>query len=346
MRPSRAFKCCAFACVASLAFAPTAGVSQILSSGDTIAAQPASAPARPVPTLPSQAAPQSPAPTKPPRKPRTEAAAKTAKAVGCLAGAVVLGALFRGLAVQADASRAEVNQATAAGVALGCAAGFQIGKNWSERDKAAYGDASQDVLDDPTPQSRDWYAPESGDRVTLITTAATTESREVDFQYYNNIAAPVAGSRVISRPYRATNLLRLRSTPDENNPNNIVGRFEKDEIVEVVGLTPDGRWGMIGESGVIVGYASMDYLMTLEASRTLRRTVVARAKPDRPASAPASRPTKGKAAPAPAAPAAPRQVQTTRLVASTQCKSLVATSGTQRDKKKGCSLPSGKWAFA
>ena len=40
------------------------------------------------------------------------------------------------------------------------------------------------------------------------------------------------------------------------------------------------------------------------------------------------------------------QVRTTKIAATTQCKTLVAVTGQQQDKKTGCNSPDGKWRIA
>ena len=337
-----AARACAVLCSTALVAMPIAGRTQILTSGDTVHRPGAEAqPQQPAPTASKTSNPRRPAystrltsDATPGSQQQPNAPSKNSKAASCVAGAGVAGLLGMALTKALGGSSKQATRVGIAGAAIGCG----LGMNWSERDRAAYDEASQDALDDPGNGSRDWYTPESRERVTFQTVSATTESRPVEFQYYSNVAAPVAGSRIISRPYRTTTTLRLRDLPDETN-GVIVGRFDPGETVEVVGETPDRRWAMIGEGGVIVGYASMSYLTPL-GSQSVRKTVTARAKADAPA-----RVAKGKAAPAPTAPSR-GALQTTKVVASTQCKSLVATSGDQTDQRKGCNLPNGKWQFA
>ena len=330
---------CAVGCASMIAFMPLPGAAQILTSGDSV--QTDATPVGPSPTTPASYQRVNAGPAvlgdsaKPAAKPHDGQAGKVARcALGAVGGALLAGFL----ASAVGGSKQLVNSAMAVGAGAGCALGY----NWTPRDKQAVEDASQDAFDDPAGGQRDLVTPDSKEHLTLVNTGTTTtESREVEFQHFDSILPPPAGSRVIARPYRALNVLHLRSSPDESSGDNIVGRFEPAEMVEVEAQSPDGRWAVIGESGVIIGYAPMGGLAPLEATQTLRRTVTAKARPDTP------RVAKGKAAPQVAL--APRgQIQTARLMASTQCKSLVATSGNQQQKKeiKGCSAPGGKWLLA
>jgi hypothetical protein len=326
MRPSISGKLCVILCSSAMALTPTLSIAQNY-QGDYAAQRNAQAGQ-------DQYRDQSR---------RSSGSGK--KVGGCIGGAIVGGILGALVANAAGGNNTTQNRAAAAGAAAGCAVGWQIGKNWSQRDRQAFDNATQDAFDAPTPIQRDWQAPESREQVTLVTTQPVVENRQVEFEYDSQVAKPAAGTVVVSRPYRATTVLRLRSTPDEVVQDNIIGRFDEGEIVEVVGQTPDGRWAMIGEDGVIVGYAAMSYLTTMDSAQTLRRTRTARAKPERPA--PSTQPGRTQTVTnTTTAKPAPRKVQTTKVMASTQCKSMVATSGGVRDQKKGCSLPNGKWQFA
>ncbi|MGH3427606.1 MAG: hypothetical protein ACRDQZ_08570, partial [Mycobacteriales bacterium] len=114
------------------------------------------------------------------------------------------------------------------------------------------------------------------------------------------------------------------------------------------------RWAMIGEEGVVVGYAERSSVSELNG-QTLTRVHTVRHKIDRPGTRTAAVTTRhghrvsveqpttvAEVAPPPDA----AQIRVTRVGASTQCKSLNAASGRQSDTKTGCEVPGGKWVFA
>lgn len=290
------------------------------------------------------APPQTLAPTQ--RRKRSYAKEKV---TGCLVGGVLGGLL--GAAMSDGGNR---NASIATGAAVGCVAGFAFASNWSARDRAALDAQTEQMLDRPVGQSEVWVAPESRQPVSFTTATPVVETKPLEFEYLENVAPPQKGVQVIARPYRTTDVLRLRSSPDATSDDNIVSRFNRGEVVEVIGASPDQRWAMIGYDGVIVGYSSFEYLQALDERQTLRTVATSKPRPERAA------PSRAAATTTPTAPsratsssrpvqvaqvAAPR-VRTARVVASTRCKSVVAVSGQQTDRKKGCAQPSGDWKFA
>ncbi len=254
-------------------------------------------------------------------------------------GSCVVGGLLGGLLGAAVSNSRDRTAAIVTGAALGCFAGFSFAANWSDRDKAALDNETDEVFDQPVAQPTTWVAPDSRTPVTFTSSAPVEETQKVEFQSYDNVAPPQKGAHVISRPYRTTDVVRLRSSPDAGNDDNIISKFNRGEIVEVIGATPDGQWAMIGDDGVIAGYTSFDYLRTLDARQTLRRVATSRPKPIQ------ATPTVTRANSSPGY-TAPPTIKTIKILASTQCKSVVAVSGEQSDRKKGCAQPAGDWKFA
>ena len=267
------------------------------------------------------------------------------KALGCIGGGV-LGGLLAGLL----APKQNRGAAVAVGFAAGCAIGWGFAKNWSQRDKDGLEDASHQAMENPN-GSMEWQAPESGSQVQFRTASAGEKSEDVEFQLADTVEAPQQGSKVVSLPYRAVSNVALRSGPDNSSESNIVGQFAANQTVEIVGFTPDMRWAMVGEDGVIVGYAERDRFtevgQALRQVRTARHVAPVR-KPARPviarrnARTPAAPVMAAQVAPAPVQP----QVRTVKVAATTQCKSLTAATGQQRQSRTGCNRPGGKWVFA
>lgn len=270
------------------------------------------------------------------------------KALGCVAGGLVTGLLAGLLAPKRNRGAAVV-----VGFAAGCAVGWSFAKNWSEKDKHGLEDASQDALDSPDGQMG-WQAPESGAQVSFQTTSSSERNEDIEFDHLDSVQEPPEGSHVVAKPFRTVARVALRSSPDNSLSDNIIGRFNAGQTVEVIGLTPDLEWAMIGEDGVIVGYAARQGFT--EVAQPLRKVQTERHFVERKATAQAPAPkrkakARGKAAaPVMTAQVAPppdrSQVRTTRIAATTQCKTLVAVTGQQQDKKTGCNSPDGKWRIA
>lgn len=268
------------------------------------------------------------------------------KVAGCIAGGLLVGLL-----AAAASSKNSRGGAAVAGFAAGCALGWTFAKNWSEKDKQGLDQASQDALDNPN-GTMDWQAPESGTPVRFRAVNAAERNEDVEFQHVENVEAPPEGSKVISRPYRTAARLALRSSPDSSSADNILGRYNTNQTVEVVGLTPDGEWAMVGDQGVVIGYALRTGLV--ETGQSLRTVQTERYYVDTPAPAratPARTKAKVKAkAPVMMAQVAPpvsvAKVKTVKVAATTQCKSLTAATGQQQQSKTGCNRPGGKWVFA
>lgn len=262
------------------------------------------------------------------------------KIAGCIVGGILGGLL--GAAVS---NRNNRGSAIALGAAAGCFAGFTFASNWSEHDRAALDDETQQVMDRPRTGSTSWVAPESGQEVELTASAPEIVTQKVDLETYDNVVPPPqTGTQIIARPFRTRDVLRLRSSPVDASEDNVIGRFNKGVVVEVVGASEDGKWAMIGDDGVIAGYASAAYLAPMDSSQTLRK--VATARPKRlPRTQLASAGAGARINAAPETGPEPK-VRTIKVLASTQCKSVVAVSGQQTDRRKGCETPNGDWKYA
>lgn len=268
------------------------------------------------------------------------------KVLGCIGGGF-LGSLAAALLAPKRDRRA----AAVLGFGAGCAVGWSIAKHWSQKDKDGLDQASQQALDSPSGEMT-WQAPESGQQVNFRAGAASEQDQDVNFQHLDSVEAPPQGSRVISRPFRTVGQVVLRSSPDNTGTGNIIGSFNSGQTVEIVGLTPDARWAMVGEDGVIVGYAEQAGFN--ELSQPLRQVRTERHLVEVPAPA---RPTHAKLATKrqraasriammTASPPTPGQIKTTQVRATTQCKSLIASTGKQQDTRTGCKVPNGGWAIA
>lgn len=270
------------------------------------------------------------------------------KLLGCVGGGLVTGLLAGLLAPKRDRGAAIV-----VGFAAGCAVGWSFAKNWSEKDKQGLEGASQEALNSQNGQMG-WQAPESGAQVSFQTMNAGERNEDIEFEHLESVQEPPDGSRVVAKPFRTVARVALRSSPDNSASDNIIGRFNAGQTVEVVGLTPDLQWAMIGEDGVIVGYAAREGFT--ELAQPLRKVVTERHFVDKGLATQVSAPkrkakARGRAAPpvmaAQVAPPPDRsQVRTTKIAATTQCKTLVAVTGQQQDRKTGCNSPNGKWRIA
>ena len=137
---------------------------------------------------------------------------------------------------------------------------------------------------------------------------------------------------------RVTTALRLRGGPGTSSP--IVGSFAPNEIVQVIAQTPDQQWALIGENNVVVGYASKTYLSTslaIPSQAPIRFATMKRTSPPKP------RPVRGRTtAPVILASGPP---QTARVQASTRCKSIIASHGSNRSTQQRCAQPNATaWA--
>lgn len=257
--------------------------------------------------------------------------------LGALAGALIAGKKDRGAGA-------------VAGFAIGCAAGWGFASKWSKTDKDGLDTASQQALDDPN-GTMDWKAPESGAQVRFRTASAGEKNEDVEFEHLDSVEAPPEGSRVVSRPFRTVARVALRSAPDRTISDNIVGRFNTGQTVEIVGITPDGQWALVGEDGVIVGYSAREgfseILQPSRLVRTERHYIETTAPPKKSIGK-----GKGGRARVPvllvqaAPPVSRSQVKTTKVAATTQCKSLIAASGNANQSRTGCNRPGGKWVIA
>jgi Bacterial SH3 domain len=226
-----------------------------------------------------------------------------------------------------------------------CLAAFKVAQDLNERDRLAFERRSADLLAQDGPTEEVWTAPDSGKQITIKTGVAQETDKQTTFDVDQGVDAPEAGTKIEATTYVVmTKRLNFRSGPSSEASDNVIGFFDKGENVEVIGKSPDGKWALVGDNGVVVGYAAFkqgktDLLLTPDAAASARAAphTKARAKPHiiknlssgeaviRSDSTPVTHVT---------------------VVASTQCKAYSAISGKAADSKTGCALPNGKWAMA
>lgn len=365
MKDDRAQLALILALFATLA-EPVAGVARPLADATTPAAS-----APPVPAAPGLAATNATSsdvaiadPGSDEAKLKRNQKRRTAATAGICAAGMILGGVFGG----------KTGFAVGAGL---CA--LRVGWNLAlnKKDKEALTLRSRDLLEQEGSHEETWTAPESGKQVTISTSAAAPEEHQVDFKLDQSVENPSMGTQVVGKTYVVVApRLNFRTSPSSISDANLRGYFERDENVEVVGLTADGKWALVGDHGVVVGYASLrtdtsELLVTPERAEAIREEVrrtaqaaVAKRKGDggrRAKPAPATIET---AAPAPAQKprAQPKMLaqvssplgtprdasaltHVVKVSAQTSCKAVIARLGTQTDTKKGCVQSDGSWAI-
>jgi hypothetical protein len=235
----------------------------------------------------------------------------------------------------------------------------------TKKDNEALNERGSQLLNQAGPSTETFVAPESGQQVTIETQAETVQQRKVDFQYDARIQKPMDDIIVEARTYVVTvGRLNFRSSPSLASNDNIIGYFEQDANVEVVGYTPDRRWALVGDENVVVGYAAITdganrLLATPEEAAAIRETRAqqqaarlrnARQRAAALAAARQQEAARSRARAKPLAvngtPIAPTRVVTTQVSASTRCKAQVARTGDQSVTRKGCELANGQFRFS
>lgn len=224
-------------------------------------------------------------------------------------------------------------------MARGCSKVWgDIAKGFTKRDSEGLDDATEDAMNDERGGRREYNAKDAKQKVLLETVGSESRNRPVQFTLLKSVSPPPGGVVVVAKPFRTTAVLNLRSSPDLKKAENVVGSFAKGEVVAVMARTTDG-WALIGAQGydkdapddyVGVGYASMQYLV----DPALKAAPLRKAKTARPKLASAS----GGKGPVAAAP-----VQKSTVKASTQCKTVSASTGQSRESKTGCATPAGRY---
>ena len=115
-----------------------------------------------------------------------------------------------------------------------------------------------------------------------------------------------------------------------------------------MGRTPDGEWALVGDEGVVVGYAKFR-----DKGKTLLETPADAQAAEQRRAHPrlAVRPTKGETLESNLGESSTIRVaenlntKTAKVVASTQCKAITATRGAATDTKTGCAQPDGGWVI-
>lgn len=238
--------------------------------------------------------------------------------------------------------RVGARRASSGKVGKGCYIAWnKVADTFSERDKKGLSDATEDALETDGRARRQYVAKDAKATVTIETSDPTDETKKVEFVLLETVSAPPKGVRVVGKPYRTTAGLNLRSSPDLAKKENIIGTFAPGETVAVMAVTPDG-WALIGSQGYVeddpeeyagVGYASMRFLAdpTVKTA-SLRKTRTARPKGGAAANGQVS-----------SSSAVKTGVKRQNVQASTQCKTVSATTGKESDSKRGCASPSGRY---
>lgn len=258
---------------------------------------------------------------------------KRKKIIGCVAGAAL--GIVAGMLLSNRRNRGE---AVVAGAIGGCAAGWALGGALKGDDKDRLDQfVNEDVALREGEPVRTWVAPNSGATITIQQADAGYKPIEAVFSIAPGVQFPQPGVLVEGRAMRATTGLRLRGGPSTTSP--IVGSFAPNEIVQVIAQTSDQQWALIGENNVVVGYASKTFLspsLAIPSQAPIRFATMKRTPP------PATRRGRGAAAPVVLASGPP---QTFRVQASTRCKSMIASHGSNRSTQQKCAQPNATgWA--
>jgi hypothetical protein len=261
---------------------------------------------------------------------------KKKKILGCVAGAAI--GIVGTLLLQGRRKRDTGD--VVVGAALGCAAGWALGGALKGDDKERLDHfVNEDVALREGEPVRMWTAPNSGATITIQQAEAGYKPIEAVFSIAPGIQFPQPGVLIEGRAMRVTTALRLRGGPSTSSA--IVGSFAPNEIVQVIAQTPDQQWALIGENNVVVGYASKTYLSTslaIPSQAPIRFATMKRTPPPR------ARPVRGRPAPAPVV-LASGPPQTARVQASTRCKSIIASHGSNRSTQQRCAQPNATaWA--
>jgi hypothetical protein len=279
-----------------------------------------------------------------PNNGRSSAPPQDVSVAGSAVGGCVLGGALAWLATK-DKKEGQRNTAIAGGCVGGTVVAVAIAK-LTNRDRAALRARSAELFNEDSAVSEAWVAPDSKARVTIVTTEPVEKQADIPFTLDEAVEAPEAGTRIEATTY-VVNARRLnfRSAPTTADPRNVIGYFDNGANVEVIGRTPDGKWALVGDEGVVVGYAAFSdrgsaLLVTPEEARA--KAPANRLAPVQPAMAKPkitnSLSTAGSVRVAEAS-----RVKTVTVLASTQCKAATATSGKATESYLGCAQTDGKY---
>lgn len=173
----------------------------------------------------------------------------------------------------------------------------------------------------------------SGRSYTIETSEAVNTQMSQEVILLEEVETPEDNSKVVTRFFtvNVNSTLNLRAGPSTQSA--VTGFFNGGDIVQVMSISPDGQWALLGSLGVGVGYVSTDYLV--EAPSNTNVSAVSR--PNKPEDRVVSRPSTS--APASSAPSSTtpsvRRVQT---VVVAPCKSVRIND---RDNGTACQLSAG-----
>lgn len=249
-----------------------------------------------------------------------------------------------------------------AGALMGGAFCFSL---LSKKDNDALNRRGTELINQPGTSNTVWSAPDTGQQVTIETGPETIQQKNVDFQYNSEVAKPTDNTIVEAKTYVVlASRLNFRSSPNVSTNENIIGYFNHDANVEVIGYTPDRKWALVGDEGVVVGYAALadsasKLLATPEEAQEIRlaqaqqEAARLRGVKQRNAALAAARQReaarsldRAKPLTVNGTPLAQTRVVTAQVSASTRCKAQVARTGDQALSRNGCELANGQFRFA
>lgn len=247
------------------------------------------------------------------------------------------------------------------GGAVFCAVGWKLGKALTKKDKVALTEKAQQMLAIDSPVSEQWRAPESGELVSLTTEPAVSTVKEINVVMDSRVEPPASGLQINSVTYVAADVVKFRSAPRDEGEVNILGFFNKGESIEIIGRTADGNWAILGDGGLVIGYAEFrqngklvigtpdEIRKVMEAAAAKSAATKTRAKGRRVpvkqanVAVPVLRVGERAKPQFVAGAAKQRTTKEAKVTASTQCKAVLASIGKRADRKSGCLAQNGTW---
>ncbi len=262
----------------------------------------------------------------------TALGARGAKDGTCSSSAAVGSALGGTIFSDSDAGRT-------IGAIAGGVAGQQVCKvrikEVRREDTADVSAATQDLLESDEANSTT-ITTNNGRRertYTIETSERVEREMEQSISLLEEVDAPEARSRVVSGFYTVNvrNTLNLRAGPSTSSA--ITGYFKGGDIVQVMSISPDGEWALLGSAGIGVGYVSTAYIE--KAPQGTQLAAVALPRKHEAASTP--RPSPGQPSQSAGSPAEPRIKEVNQVVVA-PCKS---TRINNRNSDSACNSASG-----
>lgn len=236
----------------------------------------------------------------------------------------------------------------------------------SKRDNERLKQRSLELMQQKEPSKTEWVAPDSNQKVSIETSAAQPVQKRLEYTYSADVQKPPADTTIVAEDYVVVaDRVDLRSMPQDTAASTVVGYVNRYEKVQVIGLTKDGNWALIGNEGVVIGYAQLKQGAS-DALVTETSFAAAPAADPEPAPEPANHTKRKPAAKKPAAPkSAPKfaltkatpktasgatmitsKTKTAQVNATTFCKSQVARTGDKSLSRQGCLASNGNFTFS